>query len=162
MGRSGHGHQAGGSRTVGDVATLICDDDPCLRLLYRQEFEWAGVDVVEASDGDQCIDVATREQPDLIVLDLAMPRRGGLSTLVELRRCCPDTPVLVVTAHAAVEVLGRSRELGATACYSKPGFLARIPDVVARYGLSPVPPPHHGHEVAEPVLTSNPGDDAAI
>lgn len=117
------------------VSTLICDDDPRLRLLYRQEFEWAGVEVVEAGDGNQCIEVARRERPELIVLDLAMPKRSGLSALPELRRCFPDTPVLVVTQHAAVEVLGRSRELGATACYSKPGFLARIPEVVERYGL---------------------------
>ncbi len=117
------------------VPTLICDDDPRLRLPYRQEFEWAGVVVVEAADGDQCIEVALREHPELIVLDLAMPRRSGLSALPELRRRFPDAPVLVVTAHAAVEVLGRSRELGATACYSKPGFLARIPEVVERYAL---------------------------
>ncbi len=120
------------------VPTLICDDDPRLRLLYRQEFEWAGVEVVEAGDGDHCIEVALTARPELIVLDLAMPKRGGLSALPELRRCCPDTPVVVVTAHAAVEVLSRSRELGATACFSKPGFLARIPEVVERYSLAPL------------------------
>ncbi|MGI8684013.1 MAG: response regulator [Acidimicrobiales bacterium] len=119
------------------MPTLICDDDWRLRLLYRQEFEWAGVDVVEAGDGEQCLEVAQRECPDLIVLDLAMPRRGGLSALPALRQCCPDTPVVVVTAHAAVEVLNRTRELGATACYSKPGFLARIPEVVERFKLVP-------------------------
>jgi CheY-like chemotaxis protein len=135
------------------VPTLICDDDPRLRLLYRQEFEWAGVDVVEAADGDQCIEVALREHPDLIVLDLAMPKRGGLSALPELRRCCPDTPVLVVTAHAAVEVLSRSRELGATACFSKPGFLARIPEVVERYALAAHPAEGPRSDPA-PVLSS--------
>ena len=141
----------------GDVSTLICDDDPRLRLLYRQEFEWAGVEVVEASDGDQCIEVALREHPELIVLDLAMPKRSGLSALPELRRNFPDTPVLVVTQHAAVEVLSRSRELGATACYSKPGFLARIPEVVERYC-------NHGDAVGDPLvekLTSTLLDDAA-
>lgn len=144
------------------MPTLICDDDWRLRLLYRQEFEWAGVEVIEAGDGDQCIEMARREQPDLIVLDLAMPRRGGLSTLPELRLCCPGTPVLVVTAHAAVEVLSRTRELGATACYSKPGFLARIPEVVERFGLSrPAPSPViDRHRTAGPVLTSSPIDDA--
>lgn len=147
------------------MPTLICDDDPRLRLLYRQEFEWAGVDVVEAGDGDQCIEVAKRERPELIVLDLAMPKRGGLSVLPELRLCCPGTPVLVVTAHAAVEVLSRTRELGATACYSKPGFLARIPEVVERFGLAvanqcdgvPVGPV----EPVGPVLASSPTDDIA-
>ena len=144
------------------MPTLICDDDPRLRMLYRQEFEWAGVVVVEAGDGDQCIEVAKRERPELIVLDLAMPRRGGLSALPELRLCCPDTPVLIVTAHAAVEVLSRTRDLGATACYSKPGFLARIPEVVERYGLAvgdrregALGPP------GRPVLASAPIDDVA-
>lgn len=136
------------------VPILICDDDPRLRLLYRQEFEWAGVDVIEAADGDQCIEVAVREQPELIVLDLAMPKRGGLSALPELRRRCPDTPVLVVTAHAAVEVLSRSRELGATACFSKPGFLARIPEVVERYALGGRPA-RDSHSEPTPVLSSN-------
>jgi len=143
------------------MSTLICDDDWRLRLLYRQEFEWAGVDVVEAADGDQCIEVAKREHPDLIVLDLAMPRRGGLSALPELRLCFPDTPVVVVTAHAAVEVLSRTRELGATACYSKPGFLARIPEVVERYGLARTPAGGSGCRIAEVVLSSAPSDDAA-
>ncbi|MDP9388497.1 MAG: response regulator [Actinomycetota bacterium] len=115
------------------MAALICDDDARLRALYRQEFEWAGVEVVEAGDGEQCLELAVREQPELIVLDLAMPKRGGLSTLPELRRQCPRSVVLVVTAHAAVEVLNLSRELGAVACFSKPGFLARIPEVVERY-----------------------------
>lgn len=139
------------------VSTLICDDDPRLRLLYRQEFEWAGVEVVEASDGDQCIEVAHREQPELIVLDLAMPKRSGLSALPELRRCFPATPVLVVTQHAAVEVLSRSRELGATACYSKPGFLARIPEVVERYHLVAV----GGAVSGEAKVSSTVLDDAA-
>ncbi|HET7488637.1 MAG TPA: response regulator [Acidimicrobiales bacterium] len=117
------------------MPTLICDDDPRLRSLYRQEFEWAGVDVLEASDGEQCLEVAAAEQVDLIVLDLWMPKRGGLSVLPELRGCCPDTPILVVTAYAAAEVLQRARDLGADDCFSKPGFLARIPEVVDRYGL---------------------------
>ena len=138
------------------VPTLICDDDPRLRMLYRQEFEWAGVEVVEAADGDQCIEVAVREQPELIVLDLAMPKRGGLSALPELRRRCPETPVLVVTAHAAVEVLARSRELGATACYSKPGFLARIPEVVERFSLAD---PAKPAGPAGSVLSSGRNDD---
>jgi len=143
------------------MPALICDDDWRLRLLYRQEFEWAGVDVVEAGDGDQCVEVARREHPELIVLDLAMPRRGGLSALPELRLCCPDTPVVVVTAHAAVEVLSRIRELGATACYSKPGFLARIPDVVERFGLASAASAGDRHGRAAPVLSSDPTDGAA-
>ncbi len=142
------------------VPTLICDDSPRLRSLYRQEFEWAGVEVLEAGDGDECIEVAVQEHPDLIVLDLAMPKRGGLSALPELRRRCPGTPVVVVTAHAAVEVLSRSRELGATACFSKPGFLARIPDVVERYALAGRPARGSAASVAARLQSSVVVDEA--
>ncbi|HUR19070.1 MAG TPA: response regulator [Acidimicrobiales bacterium] len=112
---------------------LLCDDDRRLRALYRMEFEHVGVAVREAANGDECIEMATLDPPELIVLDLYMPRRGGLSTLPLLRSLLPDVPVLVVTAYAAVEVLRQSLALGATACYTKPGFLARIPEVVERY-----------------------------
>ena len=72
--------------------------------------------------------------PDVIVLDLFMPERDGLSALPELRRSCPGAPVLMVSAHAGVEVFERARSLGATACFEKGGFLRRIPQLVARWG----------------------------
>lgn len=105
------------------MRVLLCDDDPRLRLLYRKEFEWAGAEVREAGNGDECIQLALRWAPDIVVLDLNMPKRGGLSMLPELRRGLPDVPVLVVTAHAAPEIFSRSLELGATECFAKPGFL---------------------------------------
>ncbi len=114
------------------VQVLICDDDWRLRRLYGRHFKWAGAEVIEASDGRQCIDLARSENPDLIVLDLFMPKSGGLSTLPYLRELC-DIPVLVVTAYAAGEVFDRSRKLGATACFTKPGFLAQIPEIVEEY-----------------------------
>lgn len=116
-----------------DMYALLCDDDHRLRALYRMEFEHMGVAVREAANGDECIEMATRDAPELVVLDLYMPRRGGLSTLPVLRSLLPDVPVLVVTSYAAVEVLRQSLGLGATACYTKPGFLGRIPEVVERY-----------------------------
>jgi CheY-like chemotaxis protein len=119
------------------VQALICDDDWRLRRLYRLEFEWAGAEVIEAGNGDQCLDLAVREKPDVIVLDLHMPRRGGLAVLPTLKRACPDVPVLVVTAYAGTDVFNYSRRLGATACFSKPGFLSQIPDVVDKYRPQP-------------------------
>lgn len=112
---------------------LLCDDDRRLRALYRMEFEFVGVPVREAANGEECLEMAAQDPPELIVLDLYMPRRGGLSTLPLLRAMLPEVPVLVVTSYAAVEVLRQGLALGATACYTKPGFLARIPEVVERY-----------------------------
>ena len=115
------------------VRVLICDDEPSIRELYRFAFEQAGAEVGEAGDGNECIDTARRDRPDVIVLDLFMPDRDGLSALPELRRECPGAPVLMVSAHAGVEVFDRARALGATACFEKIGFLRRIPQLVDRW-----------------------------
>lgn len=114
---------------------VICDDEPDIRLLYRQAFEDLGVEVAEAADGEECLAVVDQatEPPALVVLDLFMPRRDGFATLPELRERCPGCPVVVVTAHAAVDVFDKSRARGAVACFDKLGFLQRVPRLVDRF-----------------------------
>lgn len=136
MGSSRYGAPARSTSTVAAMQVLICDDEPSIRLLFRTAFERAGANVVEACDGDECLELAVREQPDLVVLDLWMPNRDGLSTLPELRERCPASRVLIVSAHAAVEVQAKGRALGASACFDKTSFLARIPSLVARYSAA--------------------------
>jgi CheY-like chemotaxis protein len=113
---------------------LICDDEPDIRLLYRHAFEGLGVEVSEATDGDDCVIVAERDRPDLIVLDLYMPHRDGLSALPDICRSSPGSRVLVVSAHAAVDVFDTARSRGATACFDKLAFLPRIPQLIKRFG----------------------------
>lgn len=115
------------------MRVLICDDEPSIRLLFRTAIEAEGIEVHEAEDGEDCLAVADRVQPDLVILDLYMPRRDGLSTLPELRLRCPKAAVLVVSAHAAVEIFEQSRARGASACFDKLGFLPRIGELLDRY-----------------------------
>lgn len=116
------------------MRVLICDDEPAIRLLWRTAIECAEVQVSEAADGIECVDVAEAVQPDVVILDLYMPRRDGLATLPILRASCPRARVLVVSAHAAVEVFEQSRSRGATACFDKLSFLPRLPGLLERYG----------------------------
>lgn len=118
------------------MRVLICDDEADIRMLFRMAFEERGAEVSEAVDGDDCIEQVTEVCPDLIVLDLFMPRRDGLSALPELKRRCPSARVLVVTAYAATESFNRSRARGATACFDKLAFEQRIPRLVERYGAA--------------------------
>lgn len=118
------------------MRVLVCDDEPDIRLLYRSAFERAGATVVVAEDGDECVEVARMLCPDVIVLDLRMPRRDGLSALPELRGCCPNAHVLVVSANASFDVFSRGRELGASECFDKLDFLGRIPGLVEQYGTA--------------------------
>jgi CheY-like chemotaxis protein len=120
----------------GCVRVIICDDEPDIRLLYRMAFEELGAEVSEAIDGDDCIDQMLAVCPDLVILDLYMPNRDGLSALPELKRRCPEAPVVVVSAHAAEDVFARSRARGATACFEKVSFMPRIPRLVERYGAA--------------------------
>jgi CheY-like chemotaxis protein len=91
--------------------------------------------VDEAADGDECLAVADANPPDVVILDLMMPKRDGLSTLPVLRRRCPKSAVVVVTAHAAIDAFEASRARGAAACFDKLGFLPRVPWVVSKFGL---------------------------
>lgn len=118
------------------MRVLICDDEPNIRLLFRMAFEELGAQVSEACDGDDCIRSLADDCPDLIVLDLFMPNRDGLSALPEVKRCCPSAKVLVVSAHAGEDTFARSRARGATACFEKVSFASRIPRLVERYGAA--------------------------
>jgi len=115
---------------------LICDDEADIRALYRVAFEQLGAEVSEAIDGDDCISCAAEGRPDLVVLDVYMPNRDGLSILPQLRQQHPEARIVVVSAHAAEETFALSRALGATACFEKMSFMSRIPRLMDRYGVA--------------------------
>ena len=86
---------------AGFLATvLICDDEPSLRELIRISLE-GPYEIAEADDGEESLAVAKRLRPDLVILDVMMPRRNGIEVLTELRRdeSLADTPVIVLTAQ---------------------------------------------------------------
>ncbi len=116
------------------TSVLICDDEPDIRLLYREVMEAAGATVVEATNGDECLRVAETVRPDLVLLDLVLPGQPGLDVLVQLRRRYPLTSVVVMSGSLSGSSFDRSRELGAADAIEKPGLVARIPELVARYG----------------------------
>jgi CheY-like chemotaxis protein len=88
---------------AGSLATvLICDDEPALRELIRVSLD-GRFSFVEAHDGVECLDLARQLRPDLVVLDMMMPRLNGLEVLSELREDeqLAGTPVIVLTAQPA-------------------------------------------------------------
>jgi CheY-like chemotaxis protein len=86
---------------AGSLATvLICDDEPSLRELIRVSLV-GPYRFAEADDGEQSLEVARRLRPDVVILDMMMPRRSGLEVLAELRRdeALAGTAVIVLTAQ---------------------------------------------------------------
>jgi len=85
-----------------DATVLVVDDEPDVAFYLGSVLEDAGLNVVFAHDGDQALEAIRRRPPDLISLDLVMPRKSGIRVLAELRRN-PEwarIPVVIVTAHA--------------------------------------------------------------
>jgi DNA-binding NarL/FixJ family response regulator len=94
---------------------LLVDDHPTVLLGLRAVLSaTAGIQVVAAvTSGDKCLRVLDEEVPDVIVLDLGMPGRGGLETLRLIRRAAPRTAVLVLTASADTNDVVEAIRLGA-------------------------------------------------
>jgi len=80
---------------------LLADDHPMLRaglaMLIEAEADLAVV--AEAADGIEAVEKARALKPDIVILDLTMPRLSGLEALREIRRDCPETKILVLTMH---------------------------------------------------------------
>jgi len=81
---------------------LIVEDERDLQNLLRLFFERQGYTVYDAHDGQEAIEVARRKLPDLILMDIQMPRKTGIEAVQELRADprFANTPILAITAHA--------------------------------------------------------------
>jgi two-component system response regulator EvgA len=82
---------------------FIVDDNPSVRTEIRAQLEASGFAICgEAFDGLNAVEQASQLSPDLIILDLSMPRMNGLDAARELRSLCPNVPILLNTMHSAV------------------------------------------------------------
>ena len=83
------------------VRVVIADDEADVRLLLRIQLQQEGFEVsAEAGDGYAAIEECTAAQPDVVVLDLLMPRLNGFEAIPKLRRQCPGVAIIAYTAVA--------------------------------------------------------------
>jgi CheY-like chemotaxis protein len=111
---------------------LVVDDSDTIRSLISLNLELEGFEVHQASDGQECLDVVGSVQPDVITLDVAMPRLDGFGAAARLRTA-PETahiPIVMVTARAQGSDLSRGAELGVAAYVTKPFEPAELVEVV--------------------------------
>jgi len=104
------------------MRVLVVDDDFATRLLYHEALEPAGFKVAEAEDGMIAIEQYQNETPDIILLDVVMPRMDGFETCEALRKLAdwPDTPIILVTGLDDFESIEKANQLGATDFITKP------------------------------------------
>jgi len=121
---------------------LIVEDEPAMVAGLRDNFEYEGYEVISATDGVQGLDRALSENPDLVVLDVMMPRMSGLDVCKQLKIKQPSLPIIMLTARGQEidKVVGL--ELGADDYVTKPfsirELMARVKAVLRR--AAPQPP----------------------
>ncbi|OQR65249.1 hypothetical protein B6E66_04475 [Streptomyces maremycinicus] len=110
---------------------LVVDDNKVIRQLIRVNLELEGIEVVTAGDGVECLDVVHQVQPDLVTLDVVMPRLDGLRTAARLRADprTRDLPLVVISACTQYEVEA-GLEVGVDAFLAKPFDPAELVSVV--------------------------------
>jgi DNA-binding response OmpR family regulator len=116
---------------------LIVDDDPVIRVLIEEYLTNQGYDVRVVADGIECLSEIPGFDPDLVVLDLIMPRMNGVEVLKNLRSN-PDTsrlPVLMLSANTDTEAVTDSHHVNANRYLQKPFNLREVLDAVE--SLSP-------------------------
>jgi DNA-binding NarL/FixJ family response regulator len=112
---------AGHNESTIRCRVVIADDHVLIRQAVRLLLTTVeGVEIVgEADDGLAAIALAKKLQPDLLLLDVAMPRAGGLAVIGEVRRWSPATRVAVLTGITGTSVLAQLRDSGAVGLLSK-------------------------------------------
>lgn len=115
---------------------LIVEDEPAMVAGLRDNFEFEGYEVISAEDGVAGLERALEDQPDLVVLDVMMPRMSGLDLCKQLKAKRPSVPIIMLTARGQEidKVVGL--ELGADDYVTKPfsirELMARVKAVLRR------------------------------
>ncbi|MBQ5950325.1 bifunctional diguanylate cyclase/phosphodiesterase [Massilia sp. ST3] len=128
---------------------LVADDDPVMRLLMLEMLAQVGLDAIEAADGLEAVDLARSRSPDLILMDVDMPRMDGFAACSAIRaqeRDGASVPIVMVTGGDDVEAVTHAYEAGATDFVSKPInwpilghrvlYVLRASDAIARLRIA--------------------------
>jgi DNA-binding NarL/FixJ family response regulator len=121
------------STVVAAPRVLVVDDHRSFAELLSGALQAAGMDVLgTAHSAAQGVAMAQDLQPDVVVMDIQMPRQDGLSATRRLREVAPLTVVAVVSDHRDPEWVVRASQAGASAFIPKDGPLAEMLDIIAR------------------------------
>ena len=111
---------------------LIVEDNPQHMRLIEMILRAGSYALLKAIDGEQALDMARRQRPDLIIMDIQLPGMSGLEVTRKLREdaAFDHTPIIGVTAYAMKGDRDRAIESGCDACLSKPVNTREVPELV--------------------------------
>ncbi len=113
---------------------LIVDDEKPISDLLAQTFEQEGHEVVNACDGIDCMNKMATFRPDVVIMDIMMPKLNGVDTtrLIRRNRSYSDTIIVALSAKSDEETRRRMKEAGANVFMRKPFVIAKLVDRVGK------------------------------
>jgi len=111
---------------------LVVDDEKNMREMLRDFFQTEGHETVLCQDGETALQVLVRENFDVCILDLSLPGMSGLEVLRRARARPSPAPIIMITAHGAVDTAVEAMRLGAFDFIIKPFDLSRIAQTVSK------------------------------
>ena len=98
---------------MGKANIIFAEDDSLLRSIYLKKFSLAGYDVRPASDGEEAVNMITQSPPDILVLDINMPKVDGFQVLERFPRASRKFPIILLTNFDQEDCRTRAKNLGA-------------------------------------------------
>jgi chemosensory pili system protein ChpA (sensor histidine kinase/response regulator) len=125
--RDGFDGKAHARRTI-----LVAEDDADIRLMMSTLLGMKGYNVVEARDGQETLDVAQKQRPDIILMDLQLPRLNGFAVARFIRQtdALSRTPIVVVSAHDPAKHCNLALAAGCNAYVQKPIDFDRLDELI--------------------------------
>jgi CheY-like chemotaxis protein len=114
---------------------MLVEDDPAVSQSLSKTLLAAGYVVVPAADGAEAVRLWLEGRSDLVILDMFMPEKDGLETIVELQSLTPNVPIIAITGggtHGRFDILKDAKRLGAVETFKKPFDTRELLDAVAR------------------------------
>src|SRR5436309_15181992 len=132
---------------------LVVDDDADIRDMLAEQLTTHGFEVLTAGNGLEALLHVKRERPAVVVLDVMMPRLGGLEALRRIRAFHPEAKVIIMSGNLHDEVRRQALALGAAGVLEKP---VSLPDLLVALGATerpaqtPAEPRREGSGTREP------------
>jgi len=100
---------------------MIADDSDAIRLVLNDILSIGNHTIAgEAINGEEAVNLFFKTSPDLLLLDLAMPKKDGLTVVKEIMEKNPQSKIILITASDDQKIINQCLELGALSCISKP------------------------------------------
>ena len=116
------------------ATVLIADDEASVRDIVKRILAIDGHHVIEAGDGEEAMRKIRSEKPDLVMMDLFMPRKEGLETIMQLRRSFPEVKIIAISGGNpthGMSFLETAKKFGAMRTLAKPFGMQEMRDAVS-------------------------------